>query len=216
MNNVPCVINSVLIADGRSDRVLIGLIDKLAGEHCPATHSWRATDFVDAYPEDCRRLADRMRFALTQFPSNLVFVHRDAEQTDALPQRTAELADALQELPQVPATVLVVPVRMTETWLLTDAQAIRCAAGNPSGQADLDLPPLRRLESVDAKRQLFTALTAAAEMNKRRSSRLNPEALRHRVVDFIDDLARLRCLPSFNHFETQLKQYFREIGTAGL
>lgn len=208
MTAVRSVINSVLVADGSSDRLLVGLIDKLMDVHCPPHLSWRSTDFVDAYPDDCRRLAERMRYALEQFPSELVFVHRDAEKPGALPQREAELADALQALHQVPATVLVVPVRMTETWLLTDASAIRCAAGNPNGQTELNLPPRKKLESVDAKKELFTALTLAAEKNKRRRAKLKPDALRHRVVDFIDDLSGLRTLPSFNHFETQLKQYF--------
>jgi hypothetical protein len=210
------IINSVLVADGTSDRVLIGLIDKLMHAHCPSHWDWRSTDFVETYPGGCRRLSDRMHFALTQYPSDLVFVHRDAERRDALPLREAELADALRALNPSPTTVLVVPVRMTETWLLTDEKAIRDAAGNGFGLTKLDRPPLRQLESVDAKRLLFAALTAAAGINKRRSAKLKPDALRHRVVDFIDDLSGLRSLPSFNHFETQLKQFFAGGAFAGV
>jgi hypothetical protein len=37
----------------------------------------------------------------------------------------------------------VVPVRMTEAWLLADEFAIRSAPGNPNGTQSLDLPDLR-------------------------------------------------------------------------
>ena len=44
--------------------------------------------------------------------------------------------------------VLVIPVRMTEAWLLIDELALRRAAGNPNGRNPLDLPALKDLEAL--------------------------------------------------------------------
>jgi hypothetical protein len=174
--------------------------------HCPCPH--RPVDFLETYPDSCKQLADRIDYALKQYPSDIVFVHRDAEQRDQVAQREVEIAEAVASLSKSLATVKVIPVRMTEAWLLTDAQAIRCAVGNPNGTSELHLPHLRQLEAIDAKEALFGALVRAATLNRRRSSRLKPEAQRHRVVDYLEDLSRLRRLSSFVHFESQLEHLF--------
>lgn len=54
--------------------------------------------------------------------------------------------------------VCVIPVRMTEAWLLFDEAAIRQAAGNRLGRAPLALPPLDEVEQEpDPKSLLYEA-----------------------------------------------------------
>ena len=60
------ILNSTLVADGRSDRVLVPLINKLMAVHCPC--AYRDTDFVEDYPASGNSLALRVRFALAQYP----------------------------------------------------------------------------------------------------------------------------------------------------
>ena len=98
---------------------------------------------------------------------------------------------------------------MTESWLLTDEQAIRNAAGNPAGREPLQLPHARQIEAVDAKQVLFDALERASNLNRRRNQRLQPQALRHRVAEYLDDLTALRRLTSFVRFESRLRDHFR-------
>jgi hypothetical protein len=51
--------------------------------------------------------------------------------------------------------VCVIPVKMTEAWLLIDEKAIREAAGNPKGRQPLNLPkPSKTEELSDPKETL--------------------------------------------------------------
>jgi hypothetical protein len=45
---------------------------------------------------------------------------------------------------------------MTEAWLLADESAIRCAAGNPNGRVNLNLPDLQAIEDLPTPRRFFT------------------------------------------------------------
>lgn len=53
---------------------------------------------------------------------------------------------------------------------------------------------------------LFEALTAASGLNSTRKRRFNPHQYKHRVSELNDDLALLRKLQSFNHFEAQIQK----------
>ncbi len=108
------------------------------------------------------------------------------------------------------ATVLicVIPVRMTEAWLIANAKPIRLAVGNPNGAEVLDLPTFKDIESSpDPKEILFAALKTACGRNARRQARFNPHGYRHRVSELTEDLAPLRRLASFKHLEAQVKKH---------
>ncbi len=210
MTTATRILNSTLVADGSSDRVLIPIIGRLLSAHCPVP--CRETDFVRDYPKGMSGLAHRMRHALAQFPCDILFVHRDAEQKDATVLREDEIRAAVEALGLAPPVIAIVPMRMTEAWLLVEENAIRRAAGNPGGREPLGLPDPQKFESVDAKQALFAALARAKNLNNRRSNRLQPQALRHRVADYLDDLTPLRRLPSFDRFEAGLRQYFQSTG----
>jgi hypothetical protein len=118
-------------------------------------------------------------------------------------------APALTGIDGCPASVSIIPVRMTEAWLLIDEEAIRAAAGNPKGKVALDLPGLNKIESLpDPKEVLFTALRTASELPPGRLRKFDPQEKRHRITDLIDDLDRLRRLPSFADLEDQIRAHF--------
>jgi hypothetical protein len=57
--------------------------------------------------------------------------------------------------PHVP----VIPIRMTEAWLLLDEAEIRRVAGSPNGKVSLGLPKAKDVESIpDPKAQLAQTL----------------------------------------------------------
>ena len=193
-----------LVADGTSDRALLPFISALMDRHCPVPF---ISQFADELPMGARSLGARVRAALDLYPCDLLFVHRDAE-GQPVAMREAEIRQSLDGISPRPALVCVVPVRMTEAWLITSESAIRTAVGNPHGTVALNLPPVSRIESVDAKEILFGALEAAKDLNVRRRHRFRPEQFRHKVADVCDDLSHIRRLASFRHFESQVSDFF--------
>ena len=195
-----------LLADGSSDRLLLPILQWLMEQHCPAATE---LNFAEHLPSEPIGLKERISAALDYYPCHLLFVHRDAESDDpALRQVQIDAAwtgrDPAIEL------VSVIPVRMSEAWLLLDEAAIRGAAGNPSGTATLDLPKPGRLEQYrDPKAALFEALRAASGRSPSRLKDFHPEARRHRVSELMSTCAPLRALPSFVRLETQLQKVFQ-------
>src|SRR5580658_2127460 len=104
-----------LVADGGSDAVLLPILNW-------SLRQQEVTQVVGQWA-DCSRIPrprnaeERLRAALDLYPCDVLFVHRDAEaQPPEL--RRQEIATALRQTPirHIP----VVPVRMTEAWLLAD------------------------------------------------------------------------------------------------
>ena len=107
-------------------------------------------------------------------------VHRDADSAGhvAREQETAKaVIGAAASAPVVP----VIPVRMTEAWLLLDEAAIRRVAGNPNGRARLGLPKPHEVESVaDPKHLLRQCLLTAADCTGRRREQVGKRFDEHR------------------------------------
>ncbi|MET0403065.1 MAG: hypothetical protein ABW123_11710, partial [Cystobacter sp.] len=121
-----------LVADGTSDRCLMHVINWALAQHVRPTGSWLITsEFADykKKPDPPKSLSDRLRQAALYHPCDVLFVHRDAEREAPFHRRT-EILDAATEA-GIKSVVCIVPVRMTEAWMLIDESAIRHAAGNP-------------------------------------------------------------------------------------
>ena len=131
-------------------------------------------------------------------------VHRDAEKVDP-DHRIREILTAAEAVVASPEPVPVVPVRMTEAWLLYDERAIRKAAGNPHGTVPLPLPPHPE-KLPDPKHTLRELLTVASERQGRRRKEFRgtlPERI-HRVADNLPGIEPLRGLAAFRRFEADL------------
>ena len=199
------VVTCTLVADGTSDRVLIPILQWLLDEHCPGP---TRLNFAQGIPTGSRTLADRITSTLDLFPCDYLFVHRDAER-DSPVVRQAEIERAWTTLSRSGSLITVIPVRMTEAWLLLDEAAIRAAAGNPNGRAPTGLPAASGIEQIpDPKEFLFDVLIRVSELAPHRLRRFDPGAKRHRVAELMDGFARLRQLPSFMRLEAQVAQAF--------
>lgn len=199
-------LTATLVTDGSSDRVLMPIIDFLMNAHSPIP-------FRTLFAQGAHRgpLTQRVAEALSDYPCDLLFVHRDAE-TASVADREKEIAEATATLPATAHAVRVIPVRMSESWLLLNASAIRAAAGNPTGKQALGLPSAARIEALsDPKATLFAALVKAKDLGSRRRASIRPEALRHRVAELMEDHGVLRQLSSFQHLEHQVKTYFHTL-----
>ncbi len=193
-----------LLTDGSSDRVLMRVI-KWALHHFGAPveqANWADLSVTSPRPHG---LAERALKAIELYPCDVLFVHRDAE-GEALQDRLAEIEEAVAE--NFKDYIPIVPVRMTEAWLLHDTQAIRMASGNPNGKVQLNLPKPSRMEAIaDPKKKLFETLLLAAEANGRRRRRLERvlPRMRFRVADLIDDFGPLMSAPAFKCFIDDLE-----------
>lgn len=199
-----------LVADGTSDRRLIPALTWLLQHHSSRSITPTWADFTVIRPLP-RTLAEKIKAAIEYYPSDLLFIHRDAE-GEPRQQRLAEIELARQPL-QAPPIVPVIPVRMQEAWLLIDEQAIRAAAGRPRGREHLNLPPRASLEAQpDPKALLYNALANASELSGRHLRRFKVAAAAYRVAELIEDYSLLRGLPSFDALELDVTATLRMHG----
>jgi hypothetical protein len=159
-------------------------------------------------PKTPKGLADRVRAAIAHSPCDLVFVHRDAE-TVGYSARAEEVAFDLNNLNLAIPHVRVIPVRMSEAWLLIDERSIRKVAQRPNGRVPLSMPRLAQLESLpDPKRTLLNLLTNACELKGRRLDQFKLEARAriHQLAEFIPDFSPLRSLSAFQALEMEFQE----------
>lgn len=193
---------ATLIAEGSSDQALVPLVEFVLDAHCTVPH---ITSFAVNLPSG--PLRDRIAAALSLYPCDLLFVHRDADRS-AVSDREEEIRAAIADN-GTRTHVCLIPVRMTEAWLLADEAAIRRAAGNAAGKVSLGIPPPAKLEAqADPKGLLFAALEKATEFGVQRLRRFDRNRARRQVSGFMSDPSVLRELPSFRHFEAQVKKFF--------
>ncbi len=192
-----------LVADGPSDIALVPIIRWTAGQAYP--DAVIAVEFLDvrSLPRPPKGVREKVEVAIDLFPCDCVVVHRDAEREQPASRRE-EIDLALKGLAF--PYVAVVPVRMTEAWLLHDEIALRKAAGNPSGTVDLQLPGPASERLPDPKTKLEEALRLASEFHGRRRKKFVVNDAKRRVSELIVDHAPLRALPAFVAFESELKK----------
>lgn len=201
-------ITATLVTDGSSDKLLVPLVELLFNVHTELAYQIRC---AEGLPPVSSGLAARIRSALDLFPCDFLLVHRDAEGIDA-PDRYKEIQASWPDNENVTTLVCMVPVRMTEAWLITHEQPIRQAVGNPNGSEPLGLPKSKDIESSpDPKEILFSALKAASGLNATRKRQFNPHQFRHRVSELTEDLEPLRKLKSFQQLEAQIKKHLEAL-----
>lgn len=199
--------NIGLLGEGFSDRALVPILRWILRETTDRPLDVR---FIDRglFPERARTLAEKVELAVRFGPWDLLFIHRDSD-GQPVEWRSAEIASAAGKH----AHVAVVPVRMTEAWLLHSEPAIRAAAGRPSGAEPLTLPPVKRIETLpDPKEVLREALTTAHAATGRRARQFEAAAAVHRVADLIEDWRPLRALPAFQRLEADAREALVRLG----
>ena len=191
--------------------VLVPIVQWVLEHHLPDTPLEPQFAQWHALPKRPKDLAGQLRAALRLCPCDLLLVHRDAEK-ESPQKRVVEIAEAVQKLTADRTFggmhVCIVPVRMSEAWLLFDEAAIRTAAANPNGTAKLDLPPLKRAESIPHPKQVLKdALETASELSGRRLAKFNALGQWRRVAKAIHDFSPLRQLPAFRAFEDDIRAF---------
>lgn len=200
-------IRYTLITDGPSDRALLPVLTWVLREKGDVSLVQAEWADLRRLPQPPLSLGERILSATDLFPCDLLFIHRDAER-EGPESRYREIHNALQEATklgfQTPA-ICVVPVQMTEAWLLFDKIAIRFAAGNPNGKKLLSLPDLSEIEHIpDPKELLFDLLREASGLTGRRLKRFNMAESRIRITELVSDFSPLRQLSAFQRLEKDI------------
>jgi hypothetical protein len=152
---------------------------------------------------------DRLTCVL-EFDSDfdVVIVHRDAE-SQAVANRITEIQGGVANAGVAWPVIPVVPIRMTEAWLLLDEQEIREVAGRPSGSQPLGLPARAGIETLaDPKATLGEALDRACGFSGRRLAKFKRDFSEHRrqLLDRLDRNGPIKGLSAWNRLETDVEQ----------
>lgn len=207
-------LTATLVADGSSDSLLKPILEWLLDQHLPTGSTlnlqvpeWgRLPDKISV-----RTLPEKLLAARLFFTAPIYFVHRDVEKDGTWEGRSQEIDQAIQRVfkSQPPPYVRVIPVQMTEAWLLHDEEAIRKAAENPSGRDYLPLPSLHELETQKhAKTILLTILRDASGLSGRKLQKFEAYERRrlYRLAALQQEkgFAVLRALPAFRILEQEV------------
>lgn len=204
------MIRAALLAEGASDRALLPILDWVVRE---ATAQTVTIDWVDrsGLLLNSNKLADKVRAARELVPCDLLFVHRDADKQSP-EMRYTEIDEAV---PPSQRYVAVVPVRMTEAWLLFDEQPIRVAAGRPTGKEPLRLPPLASLEGLpDSKATLEQVLRTAHGGTGRRAAKFHTPTAIQQLAARVEDWRPLRSLSAFQRLEGDTRAALLALGVS--
>jgi hypothetical protein len=134
---------------------------------------------------------------------DVLLVHRDCE-NDTVANRENEIFSGVHDCGVDWSVVPIVPIRMTEAWLLLDEDAIRVVAGRPSGGESLDLPRLSQIESMpDPKARLQAALEVACGLSGRHLRKFKRDFPAHRrqLLERLDRAGGVRQLKAWQALE---------------
>ena len=208
---------ATLVADGSSDRILLFILEWLLSQYIPhgTTFEIHVPEWGNLPPNIPRRtLAEKLAVANAFYSASVYFIHRDTEKDGTWDSRSQEIIQAVEAVfkSQLPTYVCVIPVQMTETWLLHNETAIRKAAENPSGREPLQLPRLTRLETEKgAKMKLLSILRTASGLSgfRLRKFEARERARLHRLAALQqeDGFAILRVLPAFQRLESEIAAF---------
>jgi hypothetical protein len=196
-------VRALLLADGPSDAPLGSHVARIARHH-GFELDVVAPDLRRLSPPPGRGVADLLA-AVLAFDAgfDLVIVHRDAEAQD--PQvRRDEIHRGVASVREPMPALAIVPIRMTEAWLLVDEAAIRRTAGSTERHGALGLPSPGSVEHIpDPKEVLRTALEVASGATGRRLPRFRRDfgAHRRRLLEGIDHHGPVSQLSGWQQLE---------------
>ena len=206
-------IRFLLVCEGSSDAALVEHIRRLLVEY-------GQSDPQGMYWANGRLLTDKIRAGLHYVGDcDLLLVHRDADAFEDTPsagpqKRYDEIGDAVSDSDYSGAWVGMVPVQMTEAWLLLDEAEIRRVAGRPWGEEPLGLPSPSRVENdSDPKLRLERALTIASGATGRRLKRRQRDLprVRNQLLENLPVEGFLEQLPSWVRFRDDLQKALHEL-----
>ena len=198
-----------LIGDGSSDKILMNIIKWTIDDIYPALPSeGMFADFTLLQsPPQKKDVMGQVQAAKKYYPFDILFYHRDAESKGKaiLQKRANEIRKYLNEDEQR-ATICIIPIKMTEAWLLFDENAIRKAAGNRNYIGAINLPDIKQIENENnPKSLLHDLLRKVSGLKGRNLKKFNVNYHVHLIAENIEDFSPLRQLSAYRAFEQEFR-----------
>lgn len=175
-----------LIGDGSFDKTLQEIIRWLVNDLYPQqVFKIQFADFrYLPKPPSKSKPKEQMEKAKELYPFDLLIYQRDAE-TNTINTVAVRKSEIFSEIgyENKHTVVCVVPVKMMETWLMINKDAIKKAAGNRNYKGELSLPPIAKLEKENSpKEKLHDLLKTASNLKGRRLTKFNVHHSVHLVA----------------------------------
>jgi hypothetical protein len=149
------------------------------------------------------------------FGISVLCIHTDADkQTDTYAFNN-KINPALRRIETEPDEICkiivpIVPVRMTEAWMLADKDLLKSRIGTKKSDRELGFDKQPE-QIMDPKKVINDAIrTAYQERSRRHRNDSDISALYHQIGESVS-LDVLRQLPSFRKFEDHVRNAFREL-----
>lgn len=201
------IVRALFLGDGTSDNGIVPQIENLAAS-LSIEIAVTSPDLSRLLKPPGRAIEDKLRAAVEKGGRyDLIIVHRDADR-DGRDARLLEITNAVRKVTPDTDYTVVIPVRMTEAWLLTDERELRQVAGNPRGTICLNLPEPARVESIpDPKRVLKETLGIASGLSGRKFDKFHDRFSQHRrqLLERLDPRGRVELVTSWRCFVTDLE-----------
>lgn len=160
-------------------------------------------------------LASKM--AKEEYDVLMLFVHTDADCNDdsivfnskIIPAKTF-LEEQDDEL-VCKKVIAIVPVQMTEAWMLADKNLLKDEIGIEG--TDIDLGIHRRPEEISNPKAVIEniiRLSKESQVKRKRRSGLNISDL-YQIIGQKIELSELESLPSYNKFKSSLREVLKEL-----
>jgi hypothetical protein len=161
--------------------------------------------------------ADRIRSGAVneQGAFHVLFIHADGngDPARAWAERVEPGKEAVESQlgTQDRAVVGIVPVRMTESWALSDGEAVRVVLSSTKSDQELGLPPANQLEVLTDPKAVLDSVVASAHTRSRRRRVESGAAYLDRLAETIR-IDSLRALSSYRRFEADLIAALQHLG----
>ena len=208
-----------LFAEGSADHQFIRIVAQRTAERILNQYSSMLVDVLDPHiveRSQGRQASKILDAAYASYGFHLLLVHADADART----RDAALADRIEPGRQLvllaskdgekvcDSVVPVIPIQMTEAWMMADSDALIAVIGTQASQTDLELPsrPLQVESLADPKLKLRDVLGIAQSRRPRRRRR------ELKISDLYEPLARmvrldrLKLVPAYLRFHEDLTQ----------
>lgn len=147
---------------------------------------------------------------------NILIVHADADHhtaDKALRERFEPghllIKQAKEDICR--CVIPIIPVQMTEAWMLADSEALITALGTSKSAHELGLPPKPKLVENDSDpKQTLKMIVSKANTHRLRRRHIDINPL-YTLLGRTVDLSRLNLVPSYQRFVQYLENAFRTI-----
>ena len=212
-----------LYAEGRTDERFLPIVIQRTAERLILQKSSRNVDVLEPsvldgeidekYDKRTERVLEAARRAKGY---HALIVHADADAPtpkQALQNRILPGMQAARNRNDTcPLLVPLVPVRMTEAWMLSDPDALKRVVGTNLKPEELGLPASpHQVESVKDPKDLLEQVVQNAWRSRRRRRRLKIGEL-YEPLAYLISLDRLRSVPSYRQFKNDLAKALTQLG----